>query len=173
MAVILEITLYELIIIILTIIGGFFALYQWRQLYKLKRSELIKEAIDKTRNNPDVVHVLYSIDYGDKWYGFDFISNHDEELKYDRAFALFDYLCYMRLKGIFGRDEFKIFEYRIQRMASNSSFMEYFFNLYHFSKLQNAEFSFYHLLKYMKKKRLIEQEFWNINSEKYDKFLNI
>lgn len=88
-------------------------------------------------------------------------------------FALFDYICYMKLKGILGKDEFKIFEYRIQRMSNNTSFVEYFFNLYHFAKLQNTEFSFYHLLKYMKKKGLLDDEFWNVDSDKYEKYLNI
>lgn len=65
MILIYEITIYETLFLLLTIIGGFFALLQWRQSNKLKRAELIKESIEKTRDDSDVVQVLYSIDYGE------------------------------------------------------------------------------------------------------------
>lgn len=172
MNVTMSITIYELMIMIISILGSVFALIQWRQSYKLKRAELIKKAIEETRNDQDLVQVMYSIDYGEEWYGYDFIKDHNKEEKFDRAFALFDYICYMKMIKIFGDDEFSIFEYRIQRMAKNKSFLEYFFNLYHFSEKQKTEFSFYHLLKYMRKNHLIDEDFYDKDSSKYKKYLN-
>lgn len=168
-----EISLYELIIIATSIIAGGFALFQWRQSYRLKRAELVKEASCKIRDDADIASVLYTIDYGEKWYGWDFTYHHDIEAKYDKAFAYFNYICYLRQKGIFSKSEFRIFEYRIQRMSRSESFMDYLFNLYHFAKKMEQDISFYYLLNYMKKNNLLEDDFWNVNSDQYEHILNI
>ena len=60
MEIISEITLYEILFILISIIGGCFALFQWKQSYKLKRAELIKEAMLKIRDDTDISLVLYS-----------------------------------------------------------------------------------------------------------------
>jgi len=173
MNIISEIKLYEVLLILISIVGGFFALFQWKQSYRLKRAELIKEAMLKIRDDTDIALVLYSIDYGDHWYNQEFVENHTIEAQYDKVFAFFDYLCYLYNRKIFGKNEFRIFEYRIKRMQQNSSFRNYLFNLYHFSRKNNTDISFYNLLKYLKKQGLIDKEFWNVDSKKYDKILNI
>ena len=173
MKIIFEITLYEVLFILISIIGGCFALFQWKQSYKLKRAELIKEAMLKIRDDTDISLVLYSIDYGDNWYNQEFAENHTIEAQYDKVFAFFDYLCYLYNTKILTKNEFRIFEYRIKRMQQNSSFRNYLFNLYHFSKRNYTDISFYNLLDYLNKEELIDKEFWNVNSKKYNKILNI
>ena len=141
MTIILDITIYELIFLTFTIIGGVFALFQWRQSYKLKRAELLKEALAKIREDKEFAKVLYDIDYGEKWYTYDFINDHSKEQLFDKVFAYFDYLCYLKNKRILGKNEFRIFEYRIHRMVCNDSFLDYLFNLYHFSKRNMSDIS--------------------------------
>lgn len=156
-------------------LNGFIALLQWRNSYKLKRAELMKETSSKIREDKEIANVLYVIDYNnEEWYNNEFFEdNHDYEAKFDRTFAFFDYLCYLKNKRILGNEEFKIFQYRIYRMSCNKSFINYMFNLYHFSKQNNNPISFYHLLTYMKKQKLLEDDFWDVNSKRYEIFLNI
>lgn len=172
---ILGMSVYESIVIVISIIGGGFAFFQWRNSYKLKRAELMKEASSKIREDKEIVDVLYSIDYSDEeWYTDEFFEdNHNCEAKFDRAFAFFDYLCYLKNKRILGNKEFKIFQYRIHRMVCDESFVNYMFNLYHFSQKHNKPVSFYHLLTYMKKHKLLDDDFWDVNSSRYKKYLNI
>lgn len=168
-----DITIYELLFLILTVLGGFFALFQWRQSYKLKRAEHLKEALTKIRDDADFASVLYDIDYGVEWYTYDFISNHSKEQRFDKVFAYFDYLCYLKNKHILSRSEFRIFEYRITRMARNESFVDYMFNLYHFSERNKTDMSFLHLLTYLKNNKLLAEDFWDVKSKRYKKLLNI
>ncbi len=168
-----DITIYELIILSLTIIGGFFALFQWRQSYKLKRAEHLKEALEKIRDDEDFASVLYDIDYDVEWYTDEFLDDHSKEQRFDRVFAYFDYLCYLKNKYIMSKSEFRIFEYRITRMTKNKSFVDYMFNLYHFSNSNGTDMSFYHLLTYLRKNRLLDEDFWDVQSENYEKLLNI
>lgn len=161
----MEITIYELLFLILTSLGGFFALFQWRQSYKLKRAEHLKEAVTKIREDKVFASVLYDIDYGVIWYTHDFVGTHSEEQKFDMVFAYFDYLCYLKNKHILSKSEFRVFDYRIKRMTKNKCFLNYMFNLYHFSKKNMADFSFYHLLAYLRKNKLLNESFWDVNSK--------
>ncbi|MBQ7547908.1 MAG: hypothetical protein IJT41_13205 [Clostridia bacterium] len=167
-----EISLYELLFLTFSIVGGFFALFQWRQTYKLKRAEFLKEAQVKIRENKEFASVLYEIDYGVEWYTQDFIEDHSKEQMFDEVFAFFDYLCYLKNRNFLRDDEFRVFKYRIRRMACNQSFLDYFFNLYHFTKRNSTDFSFYNLLQYLKDNNLLDADFWDKNSKQYRKLLN-
>ena len=173
MSITYEITIYELLFLIFTVVGGLFALWQWRQSYKLKRAELLKEALAKIRDEKEFARVLYAIDYGENWYNYDFINDHSKEQQFDKVFSYFDYLCYLDNKRILSKSEFRIFEYRIKRMTCNDSCLDYMFNLYHFSKRNETDISFYHLLMYLEKNKLLDDDFWDIRSSKYRKLLNI
>lgn len=167
-----DITIYDVIFLIFSALSAFFALFQWRQSYKLKRAECLKEALSKIRDDKEFAIVLYDIDYGENWYTENFISDHTNEQKFDAVFAYFDYLCKLKNKHILSKSEFRVFEYRISRMANNDSFLDYMFNLYHFSKTNDKDISFYHLLTYLRKKKLLDDDFWNANSKQYVKRLN-
>lgn len=168
-----DITIYELIFLILTTIGGFFALFQWQQGNKIKRAELLKEALTRIRDDEEFASVLYDIDYGVEWYTVAFVNEHTREQKFDKVFAYFDYLCYLKNKHILSKSEFRIFEYRITRMVRNDSFLDYMFNLYHFSKRNQTDMSFHHLLTYLRKNNLLNEDFWDVHSRRYKKLLNI
>lgn len=172
MEIITSVTLYELVVGLGSLLAGGFALFQWRQGNKLKRTELVKEASSKIREDEEIASVLYAIDYGQEWYCEDFLDNHSEEQKFDKAFAYFDIICYLKQKHIISRSEFRIFEYRLQRMAYNESFVNYFYNLYHFSRRNGKDMSFYYLLRYMKKNKLLGADFENEKSDYYVHLLN-
>lgn len=168
-----SITIYEALFLLFTIGGGIFALLQWKQKHKLERANFLNAALTKIRDDKEFASVLYAIDYGEQWYTNDFITDHLKEQQFDRVFAYFDYLCYLKDRHILSKKEFQIFEYRIVRMANSDSFMSYMFNLYHFSKRNGTRVSFCHLLMYLKKSKLLEDSFWNVNSSEYTKLLNI
>lgn len=159
-----EITIYELLFFIATIMAGIFALFQWRQSYKLERAKLVKEASSNLRDDKDMASALYAIDYGEEWYPF---ADHNVEQKFDRVFAFYNYLCYLRKKHILSKEEFRIFEYKIKRMSRNKSSLKYLFYIYHFATKNKTDVSFYHLLEYMKKNELLKDDFWDVTSTKY------
>jgi len=168
-----EITLAELITIILTIIGGGFALYQWIQNSALKRATYYNEAYLKLRDDKDIVSVLYTIDYGiKKWYPFKSEDKDDFERKADKTFACLDYLCYLRKQRLIKEREFRNFEYEVIRIGFNSSSLDYLYNLYHFSKANGTQMSFSYLLDYLKQKKMIDDDFEDSKSKKYIHYLN-
>lgn len=57
-------------------------------------------------------------------------------------------------------------------MAYNESFVNYFYNLYHFSRRNGKDMSFYYLLRYMKKNKLLGADFENEKSDYYVHLLN-
>lgn len=169
-----DIKIYEFLFLIFTVCGGLFALFQWRKSYKLKRAEYLENALIKIREDKDFAQVLYRIDYGEEWYTPEFIEDHNQEQLFDKVFAYFDFLCYLKHQRILRESEFRIFEYRIARMAANYSFVCYMFNLYHFStKKNNTDISFFYLLTFLLDKGLLPEDFENMQSENYTKLLNV
>lgn len=166
-------SLYEISAIALSMAGGIFALYQWSKANRLKRAEFVKEAYESIRNDDEISQTLYRIDYGEDWYNDKFYENHKDEELFDKTFSYFNYLCYLRATGVIGKQEFQPFKYEIKRMAANRGVKNYFFNLYHFSVKNDTPMSFSYLLDYMKKQKLIGDDFWDRNSENYDVYLNI
>lgn len=175
-----NISIYEIVSLIFSVIGGLatlvaaaFALWQWHQTTKLKRAELIRDALVKIRDDKEIAQVLYVIDYGEEsWYNEDFLDDHEQEAQFDRAFAFFDYLCYLRKRRILRAKDFKVFEYRIVRMAINEDVKKYLFNLYHFSKANGTYCSFDYLLGYMRKQKLLPNDFYNREARQEEKLLN-
>ena len=142
-----------------TIVGGCFALIQWNMSTRLKRAELLNEAITKIRDDPQFAEILSRIDYGEQWYTNDFHSNREMESQYDRVFAYMDYLCYLKKRRILKSKDFRIFEHRMQRIAHNKDSIDYLQFLCYFSKLNNTTMSFPHLLEYLEDKSLLPDNF--------------
>lgn len=88
---------------LLTFIFGF---VQWRKQNSLNRASYAKMMMDDIRNKKEVIDVLHVIEYSDGnvindyWYNKSFHANKDIEAKFDRVFAYFDYLCYLKEKKI-------------------------------------------------------------------------
>lgn len=104
------------------------------------------------------------------WYNKEFVKANSLINKYE---AMFGYLSYLYLKKQISSSEFKMFEYIINRLARNKGFKDYMFNEYHFSKRNGADIKSYYLLEYMKKRKMIDDSFWDNNSGNYVVLQNI
>ena len=162
--------------LILVIIGGVFAYYQWRRNVSLKRASYINELTEKIRTDSLIRDIIYLLDYGQSWYSNEFHSSGEMELKMDKTLSYFSYICYLRKQKIISNKEYKIFKYEIERILFNSDIQDYFYNLYHFSKKFKVPFTFQYLFEYGKKHKFFDKEFFNPTayktSLKYHKYLN-
>jgi hypothetical protein len=159
--------------LLLAIIGGCFALCQWRKSIKIRRGEFIAHINDRLRFDPDIAHTLYEIEYGGKWYDDKFHENRKIEFEFDKVLSFCDYICYLKSNGNISDDEFKIFKYRINRVCISQSTQCYLWNLFQFAKRNNADCSFQCLLEYGIKHNLIDKAIKsNANLFPNDKYLN-
>ena len=164
---------FNAITLIGSLVAGIIALHQWRYSNKTNRAEYLLTLSNKIREDDDIVKTLYVLEYNEIiWYGKEGFVVKDEEATFDKTFALFNYICYMNKNHNITRKEFLLFEYKICRIANNDSFQNYFYNLYWWNKANGTKMSFIYLFEYMKKKKLLPVDFYERNSDKYDKVLN-
>ena len=158
----------------LTITGGFFALLQWRQNIMLKRSEIIKQIVDKLRYEKDMADITYMVEYDRFKYTQEFHKDTQLEQRIDSLLALLDYACYLRTNNIIRKKEFSIIEYRVVRIVGRRDIQAYLWNLHHFAKANRTVCSFSHLVEYGLKNRLFLEGFENSTCELliHKKFLN-
>lgn len=150
----------SIISIILVIIGGIFAYYQWRRNVSLKRASYINELTEKIRSDPDIKDVVYLFDYDPNWYSAQFHGNSALELKVDKTLSYFSYICYLKKQRIISKKEFRFFQYEVERILMNSGIQDYFYNLYHFAAKFKIPFTFVYLLDYGKEHNLFEDDFF-------------
>lgn len=158
------------------VVGGIFALIQWRKGTALKRAEYIKELTEKIRTDEDIFKTIYIFDYGVQWYSSKFHQGGDIERQVDRTLAYFSYILYLRNEKLISKKEFSFFSYDIERILCNNQLQDYFYNLFHFAKKQGIPFSFDILLNYAKENKLLDPDFENPEaykkSKKYHHYLN-
>ena len=162
--------------VILTIVGGVFALIQWRNANRIKRAEFLDSLIEKLRGDEEIDRTIHQIDYDSKWYNRGFHNGKDAlEHDVDKTLSFFSYICYLRKNKLIGKRDFEIFSYEIQRIADNYSVQAYLFNLYHFSKKRGVEITFCYLFDYCYKNDLFGErtvEIKNPNTKIFPKYLN-
>lgn len=95
--------------IVLVIIGGVFAYYQWRKSVSLKRASYINDLTEKIRSDPDIKDCVYLFDYDANWYSAQFHGDTALELKVDKTLSCFSYICYLKKQNIISKQEFKFF----------------------------------------------------------------
>lgn len=150
----------QIITLITVVLGGCFALFQWNNSEKVRKAALMKELLQKVREDPDFCEVLYMIDYWEKeWYPDEFKKDHELEEKVDKVFTLFDYICFLKNNRILSKSEFLIFKYEILRLSSDKSSVRYLYNIYHFSRTNGQKCSFHNLIKYMYRNNLLPENF--------------
>ncbi len=152
--------------------GGIFALFQWNKNLKLKRADYLYELSTKLRTDEDLSDVVKYFDYNEPWYNADFHENHSIEKKIDTILSFFSYICYLKSEKMLSINEFRIFKYEIDRILISEQTQQYLFNIYHFSKTNNADIPFYYLFQYAEKNQMIDEEFYNPNSKKYPRYVN-
>lgn len=156
--------------LIFALVGGGFAYIQWRKSLKLKRAEYVKSLLDEIKTNKDIANYLF--DYGEKWYGPSFHNSGELERKIDLTLDFNSYICYLRNHYIIKQSDFNCFKYDVERIITNHQFIDYCYNLYHFSKKIKQPIPFYELFQYSKKRNCFDEEFWNSKSIKYPHYLN-
>lgn len=171
-----EITLSDitaLLTFVTIVIGGCFALKKWIVSMKLKRAEYIQNLTEKIRLDENIVFYLF--EYDEPWYDIKFHES-DLEKKVDYTLSYFSYFCYLRNNNIVSKRDFDCFKYQLERIIHNRQFIDYCYNLYHFSSRRNIPISFPDLFKYAKEKGCFDKDFWNKESykitNKYHHYLN-
>ncbi len=173
--------------LIFAIIGGFFALKQWRTQIKHKRAEIVKELICKVRDDKDISSIMDIIDWDEGiLYDGKFMVNpnypkdalkgvSDDDLfkKVDKTLSHFSYICYLRSNRALTKKDISVFEYGLRRIADNPHISNYLYSLYHWSKYLGVNCSFYYLIQYSIKKGYLEESFKNKITEHYHCFLDV
>lgn len=152
------------------IVGGVFALYKWNMNMRLKRAEYIQKLFDEIRTNPRIC--FYVFEYDEHWYDANFHNSGDLEKNIDYTLSFFSHICYLRKNRIIGAADFDYFKYELARILRNRQFVEYMYNLYHFSQNVNQPISFVDLFEYAQKNHCFDTEFWNKDSVAYPCYLN-
>jgi hypothetical protein len=163
----------SLISIVLVVIGGVFALAQWRIEIKTKRANFLEQINLKINADQEMVETMHLIDYNNEWYGKNFHENKTVECPIDKLFSYFNYICYLRKVKNITEKEFVIFHYKIKRIFVSQCAKSYLWNLYHFSEQNKAQCSFQYLIDYgIEINAIIASEFKDSKNNKYKKYLN-
>jgi hypothetical protein len=161
-----------LITIIGAVIGGFFALKQWRQRIKLQRSEFVKQLIEKLRFDEDMATTMYKIDYNEKsWYNNDFHGG-EFEFAIDKLLSYLSYICYLNKTKNISKEEFKFLQYEVIRTCKSFDVQSYLWNLYHFSRCNNSKCLFEHLISFGIENKIFNKDFIQNNCKIYKKRIN-
>lgn len=159
--------------IFLVIIGGGFAYKQWTASNQIKRTELIKQIMERLRFDKEMAKTMYTVEYDDSWYNEDFHDGDgDFEHQVDELLSYLSYICYLKKERNISRKEFRILQYEINRTCTSPCVQAYLWNLYHFSRRQGSKCSFQYLIDYGIKNRLIDKSFLKVDCELYEKTLN-
>ena len=166
----------SIVSIIIAVVGGFFALHQWKKSTKIKCAEYINELTETIRTDNFIKDTIYIMEYDQHWYDENFHESGILEFKIDKTLSYFSYICYLKENKVISDKEFKFFEYQTHRILNNPGVQDYLYNLYHFSKRNDSCITFYYLFKYAQNHEFIDKEFYNPNSyknsDKYNKYLN-
>ena len=122
--------------------------------------------------------VLYKIDYYEPWYDKSF---HKSKLEgeMDQFLSYYEYILYLKKNHMISRREFRFFEYDIESIIENHDVQNYLFNLYHFSEPDEKQhdkspkdpFVYNNILKYAKRKKCLDESFFDENSSVYSRHL--
>ena len=173
----------EIITLLLAIIGGFFALVQWRKSNIYKRGEIVHDLIKIVRDDKDISTVMDIIDW-DKGlvYCGTFYLTDDAELKIgdddlikiiDRTLSHFSFICYLRKQHTLTQKDMRVFDYEIRRLIDNKNISNYLYSLYHWSKYLNVSMSFSFLVDYCIKKEYLYRSFKSLYSPHYEMCLSL
>ena len=160
----------SLISLFFVLVGGTFAFIQWKRNLKIRRAEFINQILEKLRFDKELVEIMYIVDYNQNWYNQSF-HNGKLESSIDKLFSYLDYVCYLESNNNIVKEEFKIFQYEINRACVSKSTQQYLWNLHHFSKKNKTNCSFQFLIDYGVKNKLFPKDFKE-NTTLYNKTLN-
>lgn len=169
------------------VIGGCFALHQWKKGLRQKRAETIEQLIKTVRDNEDIASIMDIIDWDNGFYydgkfhlyedtgiaNLKDISDEDLFKKIDKTLIHFSYICYLRNQNILSCKDMRHFDYEIQRLADNQHIANYLHSLYHWSAYLGATMSFSFLLNYCINKKYLFREIKRAKTSKYYNYLEV
>lgn len=167
----------DLIPLILSVIGGVFALYQWSLSVKNNKAQYVNDLLQRMMNDEEIREFLRIVDYEEVWYIKEF---HDVAFKpehrhipviADRTLFFMNYLCYINSQKIIRDAELKVFEYYLTTLAQNSQVQSYLLDLYQYSLAEKRIFPFDFFLNYCIKNKFIPKEVKDPNYLKYSLML--
>jgi hypothetical protein len=153
-----------------TVIGGIFALLQWKKNCSLKKAEFVNNFIKNIRDDEDIIVTLKFLDESDSWYSIKFHDSDDEneqkfEQRMDKTLSYFSYICYLRKKKIIKDKEFNFFNWHLKLILMNPGIQDYFYHLYHYVTGKfRANFQYQCLLDYGIKAQIIDDDIYNPNA---------
>lgn len=168
----------EALKIIFAVVGGLFALKQWRTQVMHKRAEIVKELICKVRDDEDISKVMRMIDWnnGFEYYGkfmYKGVNKEGKEIliiseslgrRFDKTLSHYAYICYLLKRAALQKKDIYMFEYGLKRIFDNPHIRNYLYSIYHWSKSRGAKCSFEYLIKYGLKKHFLSKDFKKVNS---------
>lgn len=160
----------EFVTVIIMIIGGIFAFYQWIKTQKVTRIELVFTLTDKFIENNDIIKTMSKVDYEDDWYTQEFHGS-KLETQIDKLLTLMNTLAFIANSEVFSKQEIEIFSYKLERLLSSTDIQHYLWNIYHFSKSNETKCSYDNLIKFGFRKGLLDRHDFN-NLNKFKKYLN-
>ena len=152
----------EIFGLVATLIGGIFALVQWRNSVRQNRVVMVDKLMDEFFSD-EVKSFFY--DYvdrgnGEAWFEERFNKDSEEGMRFeqsvDRCFLLFDKLCYWYFTGVINESDSAIFGYQIMRLLHDEQTVKYLNSLETDSLIQNP---FVNLIRYGAYKGLIGDPF--------------
>jgi len=158
------------------IIGSILALCQWRKNTQQKRADYVYLLTDKIRSDPNINFAMHLIDYTELWYKKEFHGSGKLESQIDSTLSYFSYICYLKSTSIINKNDFKFFEYELERILVNEQIQDYLYNLHYFSQRQQVPMVFKSLLEYGKKMGYFGEDFFDKHawekSDKYHRYIN-
>lgn len=160
----------DLISFLMTVVGGVFALYQWRLSVKNGQAEYVDKLLERFQSDDEIRDFISKNDYEEDWYNkefHNFDSDRNIAIKADKTLFFLDYLCHIKQEKILHKKEFAVFEYNLYAVIQNINTQSYFADLYQYSLVENRKFPFIHVLEYGIKNKIIPREIIDNNYIKY------
>ncbi len=166
--------IFEAFSLLFGVIGGGFALFQWRRSVIYKRTEIVRDLIADVRGNETIATIMDIIDWNKGFIyngSFSVVSSSsqislgtitDDKLMkmIDYTLSLFSYICYLKEARTIKNKEMYFFEYEIRRLMDNPQIQNYLYSLYHWSAALGVHMSFSHLISYGIKRGYLAKSFY-------------
>lgn len=139
----------EYILLAFLIIGtitSIFLLIQNRKKNKLVRAKFIQGLLEKFLSDAEIQEFVQRIENDEEWFTKEFHQTDALKKQVYNALFFFNYICYLEETNVLPGKEYAIFEYNILKLATNRSFQNYMFWLYHNTEENKTVFPFYYLL---------------------------
>ena len=148
---------------VLTVIGGGFALVQWRDAIKNNRARYVKELLSLIMDDEKIQQFLYISDYGKDWYTKEFHRDETHEIARicDRTLFTYNYICYLYDIKEINQKELEIFTYYMLSLGHDKQLTCYFLDLYQYSIHNGTKFPFDHYLSFCERNGCVSREVRN------------